>query len=114
MAWGLSLQSEGFFSNGNFAESHRLLLNLCPFPFTMLMLWEALCAVWLHVDESTPKDRYAQAPLYPGRSLFLHNFKHYMVLPFKFCEIGVLPSMKLYTSWEYFQLLRTECILQKG
>lgn len=29
-----------------------------------------------------------------------------MLLPFKFCKVGVLPSMKLYTSWERFQLLK--------
>lgn len=29
-----------------------------------------------------------------------------MLLPLKFCKVGVLPSMKLYTSWERFQLLK--------
>lgn len=29
-----------------------------------------------------------------------------MLPPFKVCKVGVLPSMKLYTSWERFQLLK--------
>lgn len=37
-----------------------------PSLFTLLMLWEAPCAIRLHIDESTPKDRYAQASLAPG------------------------------------------------
>lgn len=29
-----------------------------------------------------------------------------MVVSFKFSEIGVLPSMKLYTSWEHFSVAK--------
>ena len=36
------------------------LLNLCPFPFAVLRLWEGPCAIRLHIDEST------QGPLCPG------------------------------------------------